>query len=68
MLCGDWNGHVGEAAEGYVGVHGGYGLGDRNDEGCRLLEMCDSNALLLLNTCFRREGAGRLIDRENMKA
>ena len=29
VMCGDFNGHVGEAADGYEGVHGGYGLDSR---------------------------------------
>ena len=35
MLLGDMNGHVGVSAQGYEGVHGGYGYGVRNEEGCR---------------------------------
>ena len=33
MIAGDFNGHVGQAAEGYERLHGGYGFGDRNREG-----------------------------------
>jgi exonuclease III len=32
MLLGDVNGHVGANAEGYEGVHGGFGYGVRNEE------------------------------------
>jgi hypothetical protein len=39
MLLGDLNGHVGANAEGYEGVHGGFGYGVRNEEGCRVLEL-----------------------------
>ena len=30
---GDFNGHVGKRIEGYEGVHGGNGIGERNVEG-----------------------------------
>ena len=36
---GDWNGHVGAAADGYEGVHGGFGYGVRNPEGERILDF-----------------------------
>ena len=55
IVCGDWNGHIGENPDGYEGVHGGYGFGIRNEEGCRLLEMCDANNLIVANTCFKKE-------------
>jgi len=33
------NGHVGSDANGYEGIHGGCGYGERNEEGNRFLEM-----------------------------
>jgi hypothetical protein len=44
MLLGDLNGHVGANAEGYEGVHGGFGYGVRNEEGCRVLELGDAHS------------------------
>nr|GEU60462.1 craniofacial development protein 2-like [Tanacetum cinerariifolium] len=38
IIEGDLNGHVEAAANGYVGVHGGFGFGDRNKEGRTILE------------------------------
>lgn len=35
FICGDLNGHVGEKAEGYQGIHGGHGFGTHNTEGER---------------------------------
>ncbi|GKD78308.1 craniofacial development protein 2-like protein, partial [Tanacetum coccineum] len=32
ILGGDLNGHIGAAADGYEGVHGGFGFGERNEE------------------------------------
>ena len=52
---GDFNGHVGEAADGYPGIHGGYGVGERNEEGKMMLELADATGLVLANTLFKRE-------------
>ena len=35
----DFNGHVVRNADGYEGAHAGFGFGERNDEGRRLLEL-----------------------------
>lgn len=55
IVAGDLNGHVGNGAEGYVGVHGGFGYGQRNDEGNRILEMADALELMICNTMFMKE-------------
>jgi hypothetical protein len=60
MLLGDLNGHVGANAEGYEGVHGGFGYGVRNEEGCRVLELRDAHSMVVGNTLFKRAPA-RLI-------
>ena len=52
---GDFNGHVGKAKTGFEGVHGGYGMGERNVEGRRLLEFCDEKNLCVANTWFQKE-------------
>ena len=46
ILCGDWNGHVGRAADGFEEVHGGYGYGVWNDEGGRLLDFAVAHDLV----------------------
>jgi len=38
-LDGDMNGHVGTSNVGYDGMHGGFGYGDRNTDGSRILEF-----------------------------
>jgi len=38
LLAGDLNGHVGSTSSGYEGMHGGFGFGERNEEGERILE------------------------------
>ena len=54
LLLGDLNGHVGEKAEGYEGVHGGFGYGVRNEEGRRILELADACGMVVGNTLFKR--------------
>lgn len=51
----DVNGHVGEEADGFEGMHGGYGFGDRNVEGDMLLEFGEAMEFVILNTCFKKE-------------
>ncbi|GJV23940.1 craniofacial development protein 2-like protein [Tanacetum coccineum] len=38
IVGGDLNGHIGAAVDGYAGIHGGFGFGDRNEEGRTILE------------------------------
>ena len=54
VVGGDLNGHVGTNVDGYDGVHGGYGFGERNADGERILEFCDAMELIVRNTCFKR--------------
>uniref|UniRef100_A0A0L8H466 Endonuclease/exonuclease/phosphatase domain-containing protein n=1 Tax=Octopus bimaculoides TaxID=37653 RepID=A0A0L8H466_OCTBM len=51
---GDFNGHVGKWIQGFEGVHGGNGIGERNVEGRMLLEFCDEKQLCMVNTWFRK--------------
>ena len=55
ILLGDFNGHVGSSADGYEGVHGGHGLGERNREGERILELADSFGMVVGNTFFTKK-------------
>ena len=48
VLLGDLNGHVGAEADGYEGIHGGFGYGDRNVEGCRILEFSEAHGLVVV--------------------
>ena len=52
ILCGDWNGHVGNLSARYEGVHGGFGFGERNDAGERVLDFSVANNLVIGNTSF----------------
>nr|GFD29776.1 craniofacial development protein 2-like [Tanacetum cinerariifolium] len=42
----DLNGHIGAAADGYAEVHGVFGFGDRNEEGCTVLEFATAHGLV----------------------
>ena len=48
----DFNGHVRKSAEGLGDVHRGNGIGKRNAEGRKLLELCDEKELCIAITCF----------------
>src|SRR6266516_3784360 len=43
-------------ADGYEGVHGGKGYGERNTEGEMLLKFADAMKLVVLNTWFTKNG------------
>ena len=49
----DFNRHPGKGIEGYEGVHGGNGIGERNVEG-KMLQFCDEKELCVVNTWFRK--------------
>ena len=55
VVGGDLNGHTGTNVDGYDGVYGGYGFGERNADGGRIPEFCDAMELIVMNTCFKRE-------------
>ena len=55
MGLGDFNGHVGKEIEGFEGVHGGYGIGERNAEGRMLLEFYEEKELCVANTWFQKK-------------
>jgi len=49
------NGHVGSSNIGYNGTHGGFGYGDRNADGSRILEFADGLNLVICNTFFVKQ-------------
>jgi len=49
VLAGDMDGHVGSSNVGYNGTHGGFGYGDRNADGFRILEFADQLNLVICN-------------------
>ena len=54
VIAGDFNGHVGKSINGYDSLHGGYGYGDRNKEGERILEFCAAMDMIVANTFFKK--------------
>jgi len=52
VVGGDLNGHIGTNGDRYDAVHGGYGFGERNADGERILEFCDAMELIVTNTCY----------------
>ncbi|GJR07719.1 retrovirus-related pol polyprotein LINE-1 [Tanacetum coccineum] len=51
---GDLNGHIGAAADGYEGVHGGFGFGKRNEEGRTILKFATAYDMVLANSLFKK--------------
>ena len=63
MCLGDFNGHIGSHIDGFDGVHGGYGVGQRNLEGGMLLKFCLDEVLCVSSTWFKREEKRKVIFR-----
>nr|QIA97904.1 hypothetical protein AP_R.00g000040-v1.0.a3 [Amaranthus palmeri] len=55
FLGGDFNGHIGRDAGTYNSVHGGFGLGARNESGEFLLEFALARDLVVANSLFRKK-------------
>ena len=55
VVLGDMNGHIGRDMDGFEGVHGGNGFGDRNAEGEAILEFATCFDLVVANTFFTKE-------------
>lgn len=55
LLCGDFNGHIGEKSAGYEGIHVSFGYSDCNPEGDRLLEFSMANYLAICNSFFKKK-------------
>ena len=52
FIKGDWNAKVGSQET--PGVTGKFGLGIRNEAGQSLIEFCQENALVIINTLFQQ--------------
>ena len=52
FIIGDWNAKVGSQET--PGVTGKYSLGVWNEAGQRLIEFCQENALIIVNTLFQQ--------------
>ena len=56
----DWNSKVGSQET--PGVTGKFGLGIRNEAGQRLIEFCQENTLVIVNTIFQQHQRRLLMD------
>ncbi|ESN91048.1 hypothetical protein HELRODRAFT_182276 [Helobdella robusta] len=56
LICGDINGHIGDKANMFHGVHGGFGYGCQNEDSVRILEFAENHELSLLNFYFKKRG------------
>ena len=54
FVLGDFNGHFGISSLGYDGIHCGFGWGEHNRDGERILEFADSLDMVVGNTFLRR--------------
>ncbi|XP_070020268.1 uncharacterized protein [Nicotiana sylvestris] len=52
FIGGDFSGHIGSAAGGYIEVHGGFGFGERNGGGTSLLDFAKAFELVIANSSF----------------
>ena len=52
FIIGDWNAKVGSQEP--PGITGKFGLGVQNEAGQRLIEFCQENALIRVNTLFQQ--------------
>ena len=55
VICGDLNSHIGKLANGYEGVHGGYGYGLRNKDSEHILEFAPAHNLAVRNLYFTKK-------------
>ena len=60
MVNGDFNAKVGKDRRGYEDALGTEGIGDRNDNGNRLLECCINNELVVMGTQFQHKDIHKL--------
>ena len=54
LVDGDFNDHVGSDMGGFGEVHGGFGMGQINNIGIRLLDWAVGKGLHFMNTCFQK--------------
>ena len=54
VVAGDLNGHVGSDRIGYEEVHGGHGVGARNEDGIKVLDFATAYQMRILNTSYQK--------------
>ena len=58
---GDLNGHAGRNIDGFLRVHGGFSIDDRNKEGRMLSELCNAKYQCMANTWLRKAEKKKII-------
>ena len=62
MVDGHWIAvYIGRSADGYKGLHEGFGSGSRNPEGDRILEFGDATEMVVVNNTFIKNRDRRLV-------
>ena len=55
IVGGYLNGHIGRNREGIERIHRGWGMGDRNDEGEKIVDTAMAFDLAIVNTFFEKK-------------
>ena len=55
VIGGDFNAQCGSAYHDYISNMGQYGKGILNENGCEVLDLCQRNYLILINTIFKHK-------------
>ena len=55
IVGGDLNGHIGRSREGIERIHGGWCMGDMNDEGENIVETAMACDIAIVNTFFEKK-------------
>ena len=53
IVMGDFNGHVGQDRQGYEEHLGHFSIGNRNEEGKTIMDICTRNNMKVMNTYFK---------------
>ena len=53
--AGGMTGYVGKTNSSFEDCHGGYGFGDRNEAGEKILRMCQAKGWIVINTMFKKQ-------------
>ena len=63
LVGGNFNDHIGSDKGGFGEVHGGFGIGQINDIGIKLLDWAVGKGLRLMNTYFQKRKSRLIIFR-----
>ena len=61
IVCGDYNGHIGCVRDHVEVVVGAFSVGDRNEEGSRIIDYGLLNGLSIMNTFYKHRESHKLI-------